>query len=150
MSNATYTYSETDGFECRWSLNQRSISNLPHRYWLSVDITLHKLPRSTETRPLCETEATPHTLLEALVGPGEEIGNAKFGFSAVSEFLLKFLSAVISTPAGRWKAAKLVIPRVPGYIVRSDIIPLRMIDCLHVVSVVSFSEPLQWFQGDSL
>ena len=140
-----YTYSETDGFECRWSLNQRSTSNLPHRYWQSVDITLRKLPRSTETRPLCETEATPHMLLEALAGPGEEIG-----FSAVSEFLLKFLSAAISTPAGRGKAVKLIIPRVPGYIVRSDIIPLRMIDCPHVVSVVSFSEPQQWFLGDSL
>jgi biotin carboxylase len=114
-----------------------------------VDITLRKLPGSTDSRPLRETEVTPHMLLEALAGPGEEIGNAKFGFSAASEFLLKFLSAAISTPAGRGKAVKLIIPRVPGYIVRSDIIPLRMIDCPHVLSVVSFSEPQQWFPGDS-
>lgn len=57
------------------------------------------------------------------------------------------LSAAASAPAGRGRAAKLIVPRTGGYIVRSDIIPLRMVDCSHVLCTTSFADPQQWFSG---
>ena len=48
---------------------------------------------------------------------------------------------------GQESVATLVVPRSSGYIVRSDIIPLRLIDCALVTNVVSFSKPLQFFDG---
>ena len=144
------TNSEIEDFECRWSVNHRSTSDSLHGLWQSVDITLRKLPQPPDFESSGGTEAAPLVLPEDLAGLSEEFGNAKFGSSAAFEFLLRCLSAAVSTSSGRGIAAKLVIPRVSGYIIRSDIIPLRMIDCPHVVSVVSFSEPQHWFPGDAL
>jgi len=44
-------------------------------------------------------------------------------------------------------ACRLVVPRSSGYIVRSDILSLRLIGCELVDSVVSFAKPQQYFDG---
>jgi biotin carboxylase len=103
-------------------------------YWYSIDITLRKLPISSDSGKLQQAETLPYFHLDALAGTSKE-----------ADFLRDLLLAAISSPAGRGKAAKIILPRVSGYIVRSDIIPLRMVDCPHVISVTSFSEPQQWF-----
>ena len=48
---------------------------------------------------------------------------------------------------GQEIVAALVVPRSSGYLVRSDIIPLRLIDCVLVTKVVSFSRAHQFFDG---
>ncbi|KAF3492227.1 uncharacterized protein GIQ15_01744 [Arthroderma uncinatum] len=67
------------------------------------------------------------------------------GLEAYSFFL-----RIISTPAVRGQArlVKLIVPLAKGYIVRSDIIPLRLCDCLMVEQVCSFAQPLQSYGGD--
>lgn len=49
--------------------------------------------------------------------------------------------------AHQWKVAKLILPRTSGYLVRADIIPLRMIDCPDVVSTISFPQARQRFSA---
>lgn len=46
--------------------------------------------------------------------------------------------------------ARLVVPKSCGYIVRSDIIPLRLLGCSLVTSVISFSKPQQFFDGEPI
>lgn len=110
-----------------------------HPYWRSVDITIQRIRSLTNNEPFCETE----TAARSLLGPWTGVDDGK-------AFLLALLSAATSAATGRGKAAKLIIPRTRGYIVRSDIIPLRMVDCPHVVRATSFAKPQQWFQGDDL
>lgn len=64
--------------------------------------------------------------------------------------MLELLSAAVNIPINHVKAAKLIVPRTSGYITRSDIIPLRMVDCPNISSVVSFCKPQQWFSGNCL
>jgi hypothetical protein len=42
------------------------------------------------------------------------------------------------------------MPQSRGYIVRSDIIPLRLLDCALVTDVVGFAKPLQFFHGEPI
>lgn len=63
---------------------------------------------------------------------------------AALRFVLDCLSAAADEHGS---VARLVVPQSPGYIVRSDIIPLRLLDCLPVASTVSLSKVHQYFDG---
>jgi hypothetical protein len=65
----------------------------------------------------------------------------------VFRFVLDCLSAADHEHGS---VARLVVPQSRGYIVRSDIIRLRLLDCPLVTSVVSFSKPLQLFDGEPI
>ncbi|KAF4253041.1 hypothetical protein V6Z90_006440 [Aspergillus fumigatus] len=73
-----------------------------------------------------------------------EITPASLGSPKAFEFLLQMLRASAS---GAKCAVKLIVPLHRGFIVRSDIIPLRLRDSEYVESAVSFAEPLQTYSG---
>ncbi|KAK7460169.1 hypothetical protein CaCOL14_008882 [Colletotrichum acutatum] len=65
-----------------------------------------------------------------------------------TDFLSECLRASLKSGLGcRPRVAKLIVPLVEGQIVRSDIIPLRFIDCEFVDARSSLSEPLRFFSG---
>ncbi|KAF2720184.1 hypothetical protein K431DRAFT_304543 [Polychaeton citri CBS 116435] len=128
-----------DTFKLRWSASNRSTGDLQHPYWQSVNITTQKLSQPVNGHLLYKIETDAHTIDERLAG-----------IAHGPKFLSTLLSAAASAPPGRGRAAKLVIPRTRGYIVRSDIISLRMFGCPHVIHTTSFAKPQQWFLGEKL
>jgi glutathione synthase/RimK-type ligase-like ATP-grasp enzyme len=75
------------------------------------------------------------------------LGAASFGGPEAYEFCLQTLSSPTAT--GKERLIKLIVPLKKGYIVRSDVIPLRLQDCLLVEQVKSFSRPLQNYGIDT-
>ncbi|KAL9624635.1 MAG: hypothetical protein Q9160_001300 [Pyrenula sp. 1 TL-2023] len=67
------------------------------------------------------------------------------GSAPALEYLIRALRKA-SDPSGPGSClGGLVLPIADGYIVRSDIVPLRFVDCELFEAVVSFSTPLQYF-----
>jgi hypothetical protein len=60
------------------------------------------------------------------------------------------LLAASSAPTGRSRAAKLILPRLRGYIVRSDVVPLRMSSAPNITYAASLAEPRRWYSGAEL
>ncbi|KAL7928082.1 hypothetical protein V8C35DRAFT_318968 [Trichoderma chlorosporum] len=61
-----------------------------------------------------------------------------------ADFVSKCVSGVIKSGSwGRRRVAKLIVPNVAGQIVRSDIVPLRFLDCEFVESSISLATPLK-------
>ncbi|CAG7917981.1 unnamed protein product [Penicillium olsonii] len=68
-----------------------------------------------------------------------------------SEAALQFLWDTLREASATGKrAVKLIIPLHSGYIVSSNIIPLRFCDSQHIQSAVSFAQPLQTYNGQSI
>jgi hypothetical protein len=71
-------------------------------------------------------------------------------FSAKAyQFLWECLRATFASGPGINRFARLVVPLQAGYIVRSDIIPLRLQDSEHIETTISFADPLQTFTGQA-
>lgn len=94
-------------------------------------------PNAEDTRLLIEVSANER----------HQIVPQDFGSAAVFRFVLDCLSAANHEHGS---VARLVVPQSRGYIVRSDIIPLRLLDCLLVTNVVGFAKPLQFFDGEPI
>ncbi|GFF55698.1 carnosine synthase 1 [Aspergillus udagawae] len=77
----------------------------------------------------------------------KEITPASLGSPKAFGFLLQILRASAS---GAKCAVKLIVPLHSGFIVRSDIIPLRLRDSEYVESALSFAEPLQTYSGKKI
>jgi hypothetical protein len=117
-----------------------------------VDITIQKLTPGTTDRHL------PSTTPPFEHGASYEQHDATAGLSVQSlglddtgsGFIHALLSTASSAPLGRGRAAKLIIPRRRGYIVRSDIVPLRISGSSNLIKVSSFAAPQQWFSGEAV
>ncbi|KAI9690049.1 MAG: hypothetical protein M1822_009931 [Bathelium mastoideum] len=133
--------------ECHWSINQLSARPSRDGCWQSVDFTLRKT--SIEHDHIRTSFPSP-SVDELVGGLGKWTRSAAFRSSPAFQFLRELLFATIHVKSGLVRGAKLIVPTTPGYIVRSDIIPLRMVDCLHSASVISFCKPQQWLSGISL
>ena len=70
------------------------------------------------------------------------------GGSAAFKFLLESLRAAISPSNACCCLSKFIVPLAKGQIIRSDIVPLRFVDCEVVVLASSFAEPLQVYSGE--
>ena len=81
----------------------------------------------------CTGEAYPHDLNEGLS-------------TTTFDFALKCLSAASTEGQA---VASLIIPRRRGWIARSDIVPLRLLDCSLARHVISLAKPLQFFDGET-
>ncbi|KAJ5486143.1 hypothetical protein N7530_000443 [Penicillium desertorum] len=142
----------TNTFECRWSICHTSLVNYHYPLWQSVDITIQKLTPGTTDRHL------PSTTPPFEHGASYEQHDATAGLSVQSlglddtgsGFIHALLSSASSAPLGRGRAAKLIIPRRRGYIVRSDIVPLRISGSSNLIKVSSFAAPQQWFSGEAV
>ena len=137
----------SDSFECCWSINQLSTRPSRDGCWHSVDITLRKTSSSNDQAKTKFLSSSSDDLLDGL---GKWTTTGEFRSSPAFQFLRELLAATVDAQSGQVRGAKLIIPKTPGSIVRSDIIPLRMVDCPNSASVISFSKPKQWFSGTSL
>ena len=65
------------------------------------------------------------------------------------EFFLHPCSTAIGTPDGRSRAIKLILPRVQGYLSRSDFLEQRLVGCEGIDKVQSFRRPRQFLMPQS-
>ncbi|TGJ83815.1 hypothetical protein E0Z10_g4938 [Xylaria hypoxylon] len=110
--------------------------------WRSIDVCFTKLSEST---PFVGTEKAGIAILS--IRPHEEqqyhqLSPKDLKFPSAYDFTLSCLS---KADHEKESVARFIIPTSLGYIVRSDILPLRMLGCPLVTSVVSFSAPLQFY-----
>ncbi|KAF3481220.1 uncharacterized protein GIQ15_03979 [Arthroderma uncinatum] len=133
--------------ECSWSLFNAPPSGNP---WQSIDIIFQHVssPGAAELSNgsdhiyvlNADDEHSPKRILP------ESLGSVK-----AFQFFLQCLRATVvsGSEAGqcRRRLAKLIVPLQKGYIVRSDIVPLRLRDCQYIENAVSFAVPLQNYQG---
>jgi hypothetical protein len=78
------------------------------------------------------------------------IGPEQLGSVAAFQFLLDCLVIAKSSSHDSWLLGKLVLPCSSGYVLRSDIVPLRMADCPSIESVTSFSDTQHYFSSDHI
>ena len=133
----------SDSFVCRWFVSHKSTNTRQSPLWQSVDVIVQRHHKSAQS---------PNGTNEDISNSHKYVSVDSFILSDGTDdagriFLLKLLTDVSSAPSDRWRAAKLIIPRVRGYIVRSDIIPLRMTDAPNMIYASSFAYPQQWFPG---
>lgn len=92
---------------------------------------------------------TDFKALRILTSHGEPatLQETAFDTPELHQFLLHTLSAPVAQ--GQERLIKLIVPVAKGYIVRSDIITLRLQDCPLVDQTISFTNALQSYQGCS-
>ncbi|KAE8371925.1 hypothetical protein BDV26DRAFT_298351 [Aspergillus bertholletiae] len=116
--------------------------------WQSVDIVLTNihgvctvgvasLSRNINDLRVVVVHQEKSTLLEA----------KSFGVAEAYEFFLQALLA--SAAQGQERLIKLIVPLAKGYIVRSDIIDIRLHDCFLVEQIRSFTKPLQRYESET-
>lgn len=76
-----------------------------------------------------------------------EITPESCGSRKAFEFLLHSLRVTSASGLGIRTLIKLITPLNSGYIIHSDIIPLRLLDSEYIKSSLSFAEPLQTYDG---
>ncbi|RDA88856.1 hypothetical protein CP532_5393 [Ophiocordyceps camponoti-leonardi (nom. inval.)] len=126
-------------FECLWRVGATTTDPSTSISWQTFDIRFtanSKSPDlSTESQLFIIDEDQHHQLhLE------------DFGSAAAFDLVLDCLFATNRKKGDTF--ARLILPRSRGYIVRSDIIPLRMLGCPLVRRVVSFCKAHQFFDGE--
>ncbi|KAI0117203.1 ATP-grasp domain-containing protein [Daldinia grandis] len=112
--------------------------------WQSIDIFFNQVSKPPIFSWPRNVEET-HLLIELSAGGYRRINPQDFGSTTAFRFVLDCLSASGNESGS---VARLIVPLSRGYIVRSDIIPLRLLDCPLVRSAVSFSKPHQPFDGE--
>ena len=60
------------------------------------------------------------------------------------EFFLHSCSSAIGTPDGRSRGMKLILPRVQGYLSRSDLLEQRLVGCEGIEKIQTFCRPRQF------
>ncbi|KAJ6142875.1 hypothetical protein N7471_002328 [Penicillium samsonianum] len=120
-------------------------SSYQDHQWQSVDIAFANVTGG------CMTDggelSTDFKALSILISHGEPatLEETAFDTPGVHQFLLQTLLA--SVAEGQERLIKLIVPLAKGYIVRSDIITLRLQDCPLVEQIRSFTNPLQSYEG---
>lgn len=115
--------------------------------WQSIDLSFEKISKSPEFSWSEVTENTTSLSFELSETEHYGLQLGDFGCPAVLGFLLDCLKAADHQSQS---FARLVVPNIPGYIVRSDIIQLRVQDCPLVTSAASFAKPRQFFDGQPI
>ncbi|RDW81832.1 hypothetical protein BP6252_02944 [Coleophoma cylindrospora] len=114
--------------------------------WATINILIKECSKSSnfswpknieETRLYIELSANEH----------HKADPQDFGSVEAFRFLLDCLS---TADAKQGVAVVLVVPQSRGYIVRPDIISLRLLDCPLVKNVVSLSKTHQFFDGEPI
>jgi ATP-grasp N-terminal domain/ATP-grasp domain len=135
-------------FQCSWHVNETSTGTgalgVPLRQ--SIDLSFKVIARSLNFSWPKRTEDA-HLGIELSTNEHHQLQSQDFGSTEAFRFVLDCLSAADHRSES---FATLVVPRSSGYIARSDIIALRLIDCALVTSAVSFSKPHQFFDGNPI
>ncbi|KAJ5401596.1 uncharacterized protein N7487_007492 [Penicillium crustosum] len=115
--------------------------------WQSVDIVFSNITGGYLNEG--GERDTDFKALRILTSHGEPatLQETAFDTPELHQFLLHTLSAPVTQ--GQERLIKLIVPVAKGYIVRSDIITLRLQDCPLVDQTISFTNALQSYQGCS-
>ncbi|KAL7929915.1 ATP-grasp domain-containing protein [Trichoderma chlorosporum] len=134
-------------FACRWNTNGSTVTDASASTpWQTIDIFFKETSRSSGF-------SWPKDLTATRLSVGlsdkdsSEIGAQDFESAAAFGFVLDCLTA---SNREHETVARLVAPQTSGYIVRSDIIPQRLLGCPLVTSVAGFPKPHQHFDGKPL
>lgn len=119
-----------DQQELTWKAYENLITNSA---WQTVDIVFQQKSNSLQS-------GHPAT-------NGIDKGYTAFSSPLAQDFLHAVFQAILTGTDSGTRVAKLIIPLVPGQIVRSDIIPLRLIDTEFVDGRYSLASPRQIFDG---
>lgn len=133
-------------FQCKWHASNTTTDASGVISWQSINIFFKQTFRSPSFSWPTNAENTC-LLIEKSANEQSRIVPQDFGSAAVFRFVIDCLSAADHENES---VARLVVPRSPGYIVRSDIIPLRLLDCSLVTRVVGFAKPLRFFDGEPI
>ncbi|KAB8247345.1 hypothetical protein BDV35DRAFT_404411 [Aspergillus flavus] len=126
--------------EYSWCLLDTQSTGNP---WQSVDIVFRHV-FSVNTDDLSHSPEDVYILESDQNAAPQRFGPEAFGSHNAFQFFLQCLrAATMSSP----RVAKLIVPLQKGYIVRSDIIPLRLRDSQYIETAVSFAEPFQNYTG---
>ncbi|PWY94242.1 hypothetical protein BO94DRAFT_563698 [Aspergillus sclerotioniger CBS 115572] len=109
-----------------------SLLSLPTEWWQSVDVILQS---ESGTHPPAWPEDSRDVQLWSWDSSWMELGTQDWGSPFTLAFFLRALKCA-NTSTG--SAIRLVFPSESGYLVRSDILSLRMVDLEPVESTVSF------------
>ena len=132
-------------FQCGWHTNDTTDTDTSNATpWQFVDISFKQISKSPEFSWPKNLESTGLSI-KLVANEHHQLNTRDFGSAAAFLFVLDCLSAANNEHGS---VARLIAPRASGYILRSDIIPLRLLDCPLVSSVVSFSNPQQFFDGE--
>ncbi|EFR01084.1 hypothetical protein MGYG_04087 [Nannizzia gypsea CBS 118893] len=138
-------------FECSWDGQRHSVSE--SSYVDSVDITVRctKLPGGLWSEASSKGQRPQISVVIPSSGDLEKITIEMFRDSgnAALNFLSSSLKSCVSAPKDHHQALRLLIPRREGFILRSDIFNLRLLDCPFVTSIASFCEPNRRFTHHS-
>jgi hypothetical protein len=132
---------ETVIFQWGWEVGD-TVTDGSGTAWKSVDILFKEARRS----PSFQWRSDTKVLFEWSENEEDEITPQDLGSAAAFSFLLE---ALITVDKQRGNVVRLVVPQSSGYIVRSDVLPLRLLDCPQVATVVSFAKVHQFFDGES-
>ncbi|KAI1647984.1 ATP-grasp domain-containing protein [Daldinia loculata] len=136
-------------FQYNWQAHSTAITDGAAGFtpWQSIDIFFKQASKSPVFSCLGRNVEDTHLSIELSAGGYRRINPQDFGSAAAFRFVLECLSASTDESGS---VVRLIVPLSRGYIVRSDIIPLRLLDCPLVRSAVSFSKPHQFFDGESI
>ncbi|KAL7946390.1 hypothetical protein V8C42DRAFT_320458 [Trichoderma barbatum] len=129
--------------ECSWRLLNKPINKSLRQ---SLDIVFEHLDSPDATNQLNNLEGA----YDIHVDNGNSSQNIlpeSFGSTRAFRFFLQCLRATTAFSGSLRRVVKLIVPLQKGYIVRSDLIPLRLRDSQFVETAVSFAEPLESYSG---
>ncbi|PLN76747.1 ATP-grasp domain-domain-containing protein [Aspergillus taichungensis] len=133
-------------YQCTWRVNETTTAGSGLISWQTIDIFFKKTSSSHSFLGTRNAEDTQLSV-EVSLGDRHEIDAQTLGSTEAFGFLLDCLAAADNEHGS---TAKLVVPQSQGYIVRSDIIPLRLLDCPAVTRTVGFAKPHQFFHGEPI
>ncbi|KAE8392427.1 hypothetical protein BDV23DRAFT_151214 [Aspergillus alliaceus] len=131
---------ETLLLEYSWDLLKSPSTENP---WQSIDIVFRHVTSSGVVKVPSNFDGL-YILHQSDDNAPVEISAKSFVSPKAFEFFLQCLRA---TTASSPRVAKLIVPLQKGYIVRPDIIPLRLRDSQYVETTVSFAEPFETYDG---
>ncbi|EFW20963.1 hypothetical protein D8B26_002757 [Coccidioides posadasii str. Silveira] len=133
-------------FRCSWCTRDDITTDASGiTSWQNIDVFFREISRSTGFSWAKKPESACLSI-ELSADKHQQIHEEDLGCTAAFQFVLDCLSAA-SHDDDHESVARLVVPRSSGYIVRSDIMSLRLLGCSLVKSVASFAKPQQFFDG---
>lgn len=133
----------TARFQYEWKEEGITINDSQNTCWRSLSFVLRSTSDSTGFSWPKNVEDS-RLSIEIASNERHQIKSEDFGSPAAFRFVL---DSLIAADHENGTVVALIVPQSRAYIVRSDIIPLRLVDCPVVKIVRSFSEPHQLFEG---
>ncbi|EEP77455.1 predicted protein [Uncinocarpus reesii 1704] len=133
-------------FQCTWHTGDTVTDASGTTSWKPINIVFKKTSKSSDfswPNDILETRLS----VESSANELRQINSQDFGSTEAFRFVLECL---LAADLENEVATQLVMPRSRGYIVRPDIIPLRLVDCPLTAKVVSLSKLHHYYDGESI